>query len=443
MTGQPAAAVSLPSPQRLRVRWKIFLFLFGFGLVAYLQQRGITVASVEMMPKLGITQLHIGWLEEALLVGYAFMQFPGGVIGQRLGARRTFIVIGLIAFAAAMTLPLAPLLLSGAALFGVLLGSQLIVGAAQGPIFPVSTGAFQVWFPSRRWAFVVGLQSVGLHLAEVITPPLTAALMVALGWQWALIWMTLPALPLIVWWAWYGRDTPAEHPAVSAAELAELAGNAHARLDSSISWERIGVMLRNRDVLALTFSYLCMNYVYYLIANWCFLYLVQQRHFSVLDSGWLAAIVPVGGAIGAGVGGYVADALGACLGIRVGLRLLPLLALPVAGVLLFAAENSANAYLAVAALFVCFGLVELTEGPYWAAVMHVAGPDAMAASGLLNTGGNLGGIIATPIIAYLSGRHAWTPTFLIGAGAALASGLLWLPVDPTRRLVAASARSTA
>jgi len=29
--------------------------------------------------------------------------------------------------------------------------------------------------------------------------------------------------------------------------------------------------MKNRDVLVLTASYLCMNYVYYLLANWCFL----------------------------------------------------------------------------------------------------------------------------------------------------------------------------
>jgi MFS family permease len=66
--------------------------------------------------------------------------------------------------------------------------------------------------------------------------------------------------------------------------------------------------------------------------------------------------------------------------------------------------------------------------------MHVARADTMAATGLLNTGGNMGGIIATPVIAYLSGRHAWGPAFLIGAACAVASGLLWLPVNPLRHL---------
>ena len=424
------------APQRIRVRWKIFLLLFGFGFIAYVQQRSLTVASYRMMPDLGLTQMQIGWLEEALLVGYTAMQFPGGVIGQRLGARLMFVVIGLIAFASCLVTPLAPLVLQGSALLGVLLAAQLLAGAAQGPIFPVSTGVFQTWFTPGKWPLVQGLQSMGLGLGASFTPPLIAWLMTAFDWRRALAWTTLPALLLIALWAWYGRNSPAEHPAVSAAELAELGAEPPASVDSAISWSRIWALMKNRDVLVLTASYLCMNYVYYLLANWCFLYLIQERHFTVLQSGMLAGTPPLAAAIGAGVGGWLASVLGKRYGIRRGLRILPLISLPAAGVLQFVAVDAANAYLAVAALALCFACVELNEGPYWAAIMHVGRADAMAASGLLNTGGNAGGLVATPIVAYLSGHHAWTPAFLIGTGFALASAAGWLLVDPTRRAAA-------
>jgi len=418
------------------VRWKIFLFLFGFGFIAYVQQRSLTVASYRMMPDLGLTQMQIGWLEEALLVGYTAMQFPGGVIGQRLGARLMFVVIGLIAFTSCLVTPLAPLVLQGSALLGVLLAAQLLAGAAQGPIFPVSTGVFQTWFTPDKWPLVQGLQSMGLGLGASFTPPLIAWLMTAFDWRRALAWTTLPALLLIAWWAWYGRNSPAEHPSVSAEELAELGAEPPASVDSAISWSRMWALMKNRDVLVLTASYLCMNYVYYLLANWCFLYLIQERHFTVLQSGMLAGTPPLAAAIGAGVGGWLASVLGKRYGIRRGLRILPLISLPAAGVLQFVAVDAANAYLAVAALALCFACVELNEGPYWAAIMHVGRADAMAASGLLNTGGNAGGLVATPIVAYLSGHHAWTPAFLIGAGFAVASAAGWLLVDPTRRAAA-------
>jgi ACS family glucarate transporter-like MFS transporter len=296
----------------------------------------------------------------------------------------------------------------------------------------VSAGVFETWFRPEDWPLVQGLQSMGLGLGAALTPPLIAWLMSAFGWQRALAWSALPALLLIVWWAWYGRDTPAEHPAVSAAELAELGAHSGARVDYAISWRRMWTLVSNRDVLALTASYTSMNYVFYLLANWCFLYLVQERHFTVLESGWLASTPPLAAAIGAGVGGKLASVLGLRYGVRKGLRIIPLLSLPAAAVLLFVAVGTGHAYVAVAALALCFAAVEVNEGPYWAAIMHVGRADTMAASGLLNTGGNAGGLIATPVVAYLSGHQAWTLAFVIGAAFAVAGAALWLVVDPTR-----------
>jgi MFS transporter, ACS family, glucarate transporter len=435
----PAGALPRAAPQRMRVRWKIFLFLFGFGFITYLQQRGIPVASYQMMPQLNLSQVQIGWLEEALLLGYTTLQFPGGVLGQRLGARRTFVIIGLVACAASVATPLAPLLLAGAALFAALAALQLLLGASQGPVFPVSAGVFQTWFAPDRWPLVQGLQSMGLQLGAAVTPPLIAWLMSAFDWQRALLWTALPTLILIGAWAWYGRNSPAEHPAVSAAELTELAAHPAPPVDSTISWQRMWALMKNRDVLLLTASYVCMNYVFYLLANWCYLYLVQERHFTVLESGWLASTPPLAAAIAAGVGGALASSFAVRYGVRRGLALVPLASLPAAAVLQFLAVDAANAYLAVVALALCFAAVELNEGPYWAAIMHVGRADAMAASGLLNTGGNAGGLIATPIVAYLSGHHEWTLAFVIGAGFALAGAAAWLAVDPARETPAARA----
>jgi hypothetical protein len=93
------------------------------------------------------------------------------------------------------------------------------------------------------------------------------------------------------------------------------------------------------------------------------------------------------------------------------------------------AVNAANAYLAVAALAVCYGCVELTEGSYWGAGMTVGRGDTMAVCGFMNTGGNLGGIIGIPIVAYLSGQHLWTAAFLVGVGFAVVAAAAWLGID--------------
>ena len=90
-------------------------------------------------------------------------------------------------------------------------------------------------------------------------------------------------------------------------------------------------LLGNRNVLLLFLSYMSMNYTFYLLSNWVFLYLIQERHFSLLESGWLATAPPLAAALGAGVGGMVTGALTQRFGTLWGYRIVPLVAMPAAG----------------------------------------------------------------------------------------------------------------
>jgi sugar phosphate permease len=256
--------------------------------------------------------------------------------------------------------------------------------------------------------------------------------MQAFGWKIALVATSLPATVAVAWWALYARDAPGEHPKISAAELAELANNPPVPAHGLISLARIRGMLANRDLLLLTVSYLLMNYVFYLLTFWCFLYLVQERHFEINEGGWLASLPFVGAALGSIIGGTSNAQLCSRYGARWAYRLGPLLALPLAGACLLLVAVVPNAYWAIVALCGAFALVEFTEAPYWAATMRVCPADSMAATGVLNTGGNLGGIVATPIVAALSADGRWALAFITGAGFALASAALWLWIDVTR-----------
>jgi MFS transporter, ACS family, glucarate transporter len=422
---------SVASAPWLRIRWRIFSLLFGFGFLAYFQQKSITVVAAQMMPDLHLSQFQIGLIEWGFVLGYGLCQLPGGVFGQRHGARRTFVIIGLAAFLATIGMPLAPYALSGAGLFVALLAVQLLLGCSQAAIFPVSAGVFEVWFPPRQWTSVQGLQTMGLGLGAALTPPLVASLMSTMGWQRALLWVSLPAIGLIALWGWYGRNTPREHPSMSPQELVEIGSQEVAPVDSTINFKQLMNILKNRNVLLLAISYLCMNYSFYLLSNWVFLYLVQERQFSLLESGWLASVPPLAAAAGAGVGGVITGQLCLRLGDRWGYRLVPLIAMPIAGALLLMSVNAANPYFAVAGLAVCFAAVELNEGAYWGAAMTVGRGDTMAVSGVMNTGGNLGGIIGIPIVGYLSGEHLWHAAFVLGAvfSVVCAAAWLWIEVE--------------
>jgi ACS family glucarate transporter-like MFS transporter len=202
-------------------------------------------------------------------------------------------------------------------------------------------------------------------------------------------------------------------------------------------------VLANRDVLLLAVSYTIMNYVFYLLSTWCFLYLVQERHLSVLESGWLASLPFIAAGVGAAIGGKVSDSLAVRYGLSRGYRAVPVVTLPLAGLLLFVGVESSNPYFAVAALSLAFAAVEVTEAAYSAATTAVAREHTMTAWGVVGTGGNLGGVIGTPLVAVLSAHHAWTAAFLTGTASAIISGVLWFWIDGGRPLQIERSKKTA
>jgi MFS transporter, ACS family, glucarate transporter len=408
--------------------------LVAAGAVVYFQQRAVSIAAERIMPELKLSQMQIGWLQWAFVLAYGLLQIPGGVVGQRLGARKALAALLLIAVAASIAAPLAPYVLQGTTLFAALFLTQLVLGIAHAPFFPVCAGTMEAWLPAGRWALAQGLHTFGCQVGAAIAPAVLVLLISSLGWQPALVWASLPPLALVALWIWYGRDSPREHPSVRGEELAELDALPMPPTDTQITRARMWAILRDRSVAAATLSYICMNYVFYLLSTWSFLYLIQERHFTVIESGALASLPPIGAAIGAGAGGTLTDALCRWFGVRWGFRLVPLVSLPLAGMLLLLATGASNAYVAVAALTLAYTAVEINEASYWAGTMRIAQADTMAATGVLNTGGNAGGWIGIPIVAYLSGHGQWHATFVIGFVCALAAALAWLWVDAARPL---------
>jgi len=419
-----------------RIRWRIFALLVSFSFIAYVQQKSVTIAAARMIPELGLSQMQIGWLEMAFVLSYTLFQIPGGLVGQRLGARFAFVAVGMFAFVGALGIALAPLGFSGFHLFVALFAGQFVLGIGQAGRWPVAAGVYAAWFPARQWTLVLGFATAAANLGGAAAAPLIATLTAAVGWQRAIAWSSIPVLLVLALWVWYARNTPAEHRGVSAEELAEIETRSASPAQKKFDRAQVLRVLLKRNTILLALSYMMMNYAFFLLSNWSFLYLFQERNFSLVESGWLATGPPLAAAAGAAAGGAISAKLCRHFGVTWGFRIVPMLALLVAAILLLMTTRFTNPYVAVVAMTLCFGFVELTEGSFWGAAMAVGGGDTMILSGIVNTGGLLGGIIGIPIVAYLSGQGHWDAAFALGSVTAVVSAAIWLAID-----VRASARA--
>lgn len=406
------------------------------SFIAYVLRINLSVAGDAMRTDLGLSRVQLGVVLGAFAWGYGLFQFPGGLLGDRIGARRalTWLIL------AWGVMNLLPALVPGTALLPPLLltillaGARFLMGAAQAPLFPVIGGTtIRFWFPPSAWALPNSLLNAAAAFGSAAAGPLIGWLVVTAGWRRSFLVTAPAALLCALWWWWSYRDGPAEHAGVAPPEAAYIAsgrGETGVAPPAPGAWKAV---LRQRQVLLLTLSYFCSNYLFYFFFNWLVIYLVEARGFTLLDGGWYAAAPWITGAVGALAGGFVADRLTRLRGPQVGYRWPALVSLAVAGGLIFAVAGAPTPLTAVLLLSLCLGFQQATDPVYWAATAVVAGRDAASACGILNTAGNVVGALVAVVVPLTVEALGWPAALATTAAISLLGAVLWVPVrvEPT------------
>jgi ACS family glucarate transporter-like MFS transporter len=355
-----------------------------------------------MMRDLGLSQQAMGRIFSAFLVGYALCQIPGGILADRFGAPR---VLG---WAALAWVAATGWMVGAGASVAALLAARCALGVAEAPTFPAAAQAISRALPVAQRGRANGVVVAAIGLGSAIAPPPMWFLMVRWGWRAALMVSSLPALAVGCAWMSIGKR---------AALPAEAAGGA-GRVPAPSGRPR------SRDFALLTLSYSLQGYVGYIFVFWFYLYLVDVRHFDLLRGAlfgslpWLLSIVSIP------LGGWLFDRIP---GDR---RAVPIAGLAGSGVFIAIGAHTQHAYLAAICMAVATALVLSVEGPFWATMTAIAGTRSGAGGGVMNMGGNLGGVISPALTPVLAASIGWEAALMVSAVLAVVAALLWFWIRP-------------
>ena len=427
-----AAGAALASAHPTAVRWRIVALLAAFSFVSYALRTNISIAAALMRTDLHLNQVQLGRIFSAFLLGYAFFQAPAGALGDRFGPRAVLTGAAVIwGIATALTGALPGAIGGAAGTMAVLVGVRFVLGAAEAATYPVATAAVGVWVPASDRVLANALVISGMALGSSFVPPLMSQIMVAAGWRMSFYATSLPGfLVAAIWWR-YARNDPRQHPGVNDAELVLIKGG---RGTSPAAAGRVDwTLLVKPRMLVLSLSYFLDSYVLTMFVFWFYLYLVDERGFGMLKGGvfasapWLSALMLVPAA------GWLCDRLSARHGAAAGRRLVAMSALALCSVLLLWGARAQNATFAVAALSLSVACLMSTEGPFWSTAIDIAPAHAGTAGGIMNTAGNLGGVVSTTAVPLLVQHFGWLVALGTGSVLAVASALLWLSIGSPRR----------
>jgi len=421
LRGTKAIASSAEGPTTARIvrnPWALVVLLFLTAVGSYLCRVNISVVGALMMRDLGFSQIDMGRLFSAFVLGYAMFQIPAGAAADRWGAR---LVLGLAAFtwvlATAGMSALGWLPLGGATVsaFVILLGLRFILGVAESPTFPAAAQGVAQWIAPVHQGFANGIVLGALGAGSAIAPAVLSRVMVHWGWRIALLSSALPALLVACTWM---TLRGASRPSPRRTE-ARIAGGR-----SETLWSRSFVLL--------TLSYTLEGYVGYIFIFWFYLYLVDVRHFDLLRAGSLSSLPGVLSLISIPMGGFISDRLvTGTMGARWGRRVIPMLGLAGSGVLLVLGAGTDSAGAAVVYLALAMAAVLSVEGPFWATMMEVAPARTGTAGGVMNCGSNIGGMISPALTPILAAYMGWKHALYVAAGLSFVGAALWLGISPS------------
>lgn len=406
----------------MKVRWWVCFLLFLTWLMSYIDRSLMPMAIPLIAQEFHMSPTVMGVVISAFFIGYGSMQIPGGIIADKFGARKT-ITLGVASWS------LFSLLTGTASNLTSLIWVRILFGLGEGMHPPAAFKALSAWFNSAERARANGFVMSSNTIGPMIAPILFATVMGAFGWRKAFYLVSIPGFLITLAVYWYLRDTPAEHPKITAGELAEI-GTEGSRQEK-ISFSELS---KYKALWQLFFIYMTWDVTWWGFQAWLPSYLLKVRGFTLVNTGAVAALPFAAGFIGLLICSYIADWTGKRKAILVSVLL---------GNALFMllTATASNSTTAVIFLTATGFFLPAIQGPFWSLAMDLLPSRVMGySSGFINTGGQIAGVGAPIIIGALI---QWTGHYDAGfLFMAMSAGLSTLIVATLRvPKVQASART--
>ncbi|MFD5813588.1 MFS transporter [Streptomyces sp. NPDC127038] len=273
----PADPAKTASDPRLRA-WVVTALLVALMMINFADKSVLGLAADPIRKDLGLSASAFGLASSAFFLLFSICGAAVGLLADRTRPKWLLLTMALL-----WSVSQAPLALGGG--LAVLIASRVLLGAAEGPAFPVAQQTALSWFPNHRRNLPGALIVLGITLGVLVAAPVLTWVIHHHGWRsavavvavagtvWALLWIPFGGEGR------YGTDSPA---------LAEGAGTATGPASRRTPYRRI---LATRTWIGATIAYFGTYWVIAFALVWLPSYLHDGLGYSSATSARLLMLV--------------------------------------------------------------------------------------------------------------------------------------------------------
>ncbi|WP_037572852.1 MFS transporter [Phaeacidiphilus oryzae] len=407
--------------KRTRYRWLMLGLIVTLIVINYIDRSAVSYAIEPLTKAFGIDSAQYGLISSAFSIGYMVFAFTAGPLVDRYGPRR-ILLIGVVIWS--VVTAVTPVSGSFAGLFVL----RVLLGAGEGPGFPAATRIVSRWLPQKERGLALAMVGgVAVSGSLLIGGPLVTQLIAGVGWRgmfWVLallgvVWIGAATLLL--------RNTPQDHPRVSAAEREHIAAGqteeerGRAEGPARIDWRAV---LTSRNLWIIGIGYFAWGFMFWGFMYWLPDYLGKQYHLSISAVGLFSVAPWAAGVVGALLGGVLTDRVFARTGSVRSRFVIMGVALLLSGASLIPIFAAPSLTVSVVFISLGVGLGFVTGGIWWVAAIDAVPSQPGVAAGFADAAFALSGIVAPSVMGFIvsatgdfsSGFVVMSALAVIGAG---------------------------
>lgn len=413
--------------RKVTVSNKVLLLLCGLYFITYVDRVNIATAAPFIQSDLQFSATQMGLILSAFAYPYCFLQIAGGWAGDKFGPRKTLSVAGII-FAGATALTGA---VSG--LWSAML-VRIGLGVGEGSAFPVATKAMSKWLPQEKWGLGQGVTHSSSRLGNAITPPLIAVIIVSLGWRASFYIMGAISIIWVFVWIWYFRDNPKNHPKMTKEELATLPDyptEKEQKQKKIVPWKKL-----SKRILPITLIDFCYGWTLWVYLTWLPSFLYTAYGLDIQKSALFTAGILFAGVIGDALGGGLSDRIfRKTKNLKLARKSVLVAGLSGSFIFLLPSLFIHDIVLIAISLSLAFFFLELCNANLWAIPMDIAPDHAGTASGMMNTGFGIAGMVSPLMFGFLIDLTGnWQVPFIASVLLLIVGIIVTLLIDPSKKL---------
>ena len=399
----------------MKKRWLVLGVSWIVFFVAFLDRVNLSVAMPLISKEFSLSSEQVGYLFSAFFISYTVFQIPGGYLSDKVGPKKVLLVA--LVWWSIMTMA------TGVArTFSQFFIVRVLFGIGEGLQPPCAFKLNSNWFPNQERATANAIFTSACSFGPAIAPSIAVAIIGLWGWHalfyifGALGFVIMPLLYFFV------KNSPEEDPDISKEELEYIKSGQTEIVTQTTDSEEVGLMsvLKNRNIVLLALTYFGFMCAFFGLLSWLPSYLVKARGFELVKMGIFSGLPFLALGIAQPFGGWLSDK------VFKGKRKIQAMVVNLAaGPVLYGVVVAPTETVAMA-LLVCTGfLVGMAFGPLWAMPMESVKRSYVGmATGVMNAGGSIGGILSPIIIGYLVGMSGYNAAFVFMGGALVFTALV-------------------